>query len=48
MIISPDAEKECDKLQLCFVATLWPNYVHFNITKVIYDRSTANVTLFEE
>ena len=52
MIISTNAEKAFDKIQHQFIIKTSPKIgiegTYFNIIKVIYDKSTANITLNDE
>ena len=51
MIISTDAEKASDKIQLFTINTLQKvstEGTHLNIIKTIYDKPTANIILSDE
>ena len=52
MIISTNAEKAFDKIQHPFIIKTSPKIgiegTYFNIIKVIYDKSTANIILNDE
>ena len=51
MIISTDAEKASDKIQLFTIKTLKKvstEGTHLNIIKTIYDKPTANIILNDE